>query len=79
MTSAFRIILATGFALTVAAEYLGAQGGLGYLIRNARTLLDTASILVCASCLGLLSFLLDLIVHRVMRSATLWVARSGEY
>ncbi|MDH5414264.1 MAG: ABC transporter permease, partial [Flavobacteriaceae bacterium] len=32
-----RVALATSFALTVAAEYLGAQGGLGFVIRNART------------------------------------------
>jgi ABC-type nitrate/sulfonate/bicarbonate transport system permease component len=78
LTSAIRITLATAFALTVAAEYLGAQGGLGYIIRNARTLLDTGAILIAAAALGLSSFLLDLVVHHIMRSATGWVARSGE-
>ena len=78
LTSAFRIILATAFALTVAAEYLGAQGGLGYIIRNARTLLDTSSILVAAAALGVSSFLLDAVIYQIMRWVTRWIPRSGE-
>lgn len=76
LTAALRVTIATAFALTVAAEYLGAQGGLGYVIRNARVLLDTTSILIAAALLGLCSYLCDFLLRRIMLKLTDWVPRT---
>jgi ABC-type nitrate/sulfonate/bicarbonate transport system permease component len=54
-----RVAAATAFGATVAAEYLGAQGGLGYMIRNARVTLDTESVLLGIILLGIESWLVD--------------------
>lgn len=72
LSSAVRVSAATGFGLTVAAEYLGAQGGLGYLIRNARVTLDTNTILLAAILLGLLSLLTDYIIRKLFNYLTRW-------
>lgn len=72
LSSAVRVASATGFGLTVAAEYLGAQGGLGYLIRNARVTLSTDSILLAAILLGLLSLLTDFIIRKLFNYITRW-------
>lgn len=73
---ALRVTLATAFALTVAAEYLGAQGGLGYVIRNARVLLDMTAILVAAALLGLCSYVSDFLLRWIMLELTDWVPRA---
>jgi taurine transport system permease protein len=73
---ALRVTLATAFALTVAAEYLGAQGGLGYVIRNARVLLDMTAILVAAALLGLCSYVSDFLLRWFMLRLTDWVPRA---
>lgn len=72
LSSAVRVASATGFGLTVAAEYLGAQGGLGYLIRNARVTLNTDTILLAAVLLGLLSLLTDFIIRKLFNHITRW-------
>ncbi len=76
--NSLRVAIATAFALTIAAEYLGAQGGLGFIIRNARTTLDTPSVLAAALLLGLLSYFVDLAVRAVVLRMTDWVPRSGD-
>jgi ABC-type nitrate/sulfonate/bicarbonate transport system permease component len=68
-----RVGAATGFGLTVAAEYLGAQGGLGFLIRNARTILDTSSILIAVIILGVQSLLTDASIRLLFSKITKWV------
>ena len=77
LTGSLRIASATAFAITVAAEYLGAQGGLGFLIRNARTTLETDVILAAAICLGILSYAVDLAIRIVMGWFTRWAPRLG--
>lgn len=72
LSSAVRVASATGFGLTVAAEYLGAQGGLGYLIRNARVTLNTDTILLAAILLGLLSLFTDFIIRKLFNHITRW-------
>ncbi|WP_075343146.1 ABC transporter permease [Tenacibaculum agarivorans] len=72
LLSATRVALATGFSLTVAAEYLGAQGGLGYLIRNARVTLSTNTILLAAVLLGVLSLLTDFLIRKLFNYLTRW-------
>lgn len=76
--SGMRVAAATGFGLTVAAEYLGAQGGLGYLIRNARTTLDTDVILLSAILLGIESLLTDRLLRLIFGKLTEWKPDSVE-
>jgi taurine transport system permease protein len=75
LAGSLRIASATAFAITVAAEYLGAQGGLGFIIRNSRTTLETDVILAAAICLGILSYGLDLLIRISMGWLTRWAPR----
>lgn len=68
-----RVALAGSFALAVAAEYLGAQGGLGYLIRNARTVLQTDTVLLAALILGAESLFSDYLVRWIFGRVTRWM------
>lgn len=72
MVSSMRVASASAFGVTVAAEYLGAQGGLGFMIRNARTVLDTDAILLAAVMLGVLSLGTDWIIRVVFKQVTPW-------
>ena len=72
LQSGLRVAAATGFGLTVAAEYLGAQGGLGYLIRNARVILQTEVILLAVVVLGIESILTDQVIRLIFRRLTRW-------
>lgn len=78
LSSGLRIASGTAFGLTVAAEYLGAQGGLGFFIRNARTVLQTESILLAALLLGLQSLLTDQLIRFVFNKVTHWLPRKSE-
>jgi len=73
LVSALRVSLATGFGLTIAAEYLGAQGGLGFLIRNARVTLETDVILTAVVLLGGISLISDMIIRWVSGKVNVWV------
>ena len=72
MTGPYRIVLGTAFGLTVAAEFLGAQGGLGYIIRNARTVLQLDVVLASAVILGVLAALLDFALRITINYLTPW-------
>jgi len=72
LSSAVRVSAATGFGLTVAAEYLGAQGGLGFLIRNARVTLNTEVIMLSAILLGVLSLVTDQLIRLFFGLITKW-------
>ncbi len=73
-----RVALASAFALTVAAEYLGAQGGLGFLIRNARTILHTETILLAAMILGVESLVTDQAIRLLFSRLTQWTHKPIE-
>lgn len=73
-----RVAAASSFSLTVAAEYLGAQGGLGFLIRNARTTLQTDTILLATILLGLESFITDYTLRLLFQKLTHWLPKSIE-
>jgi ABC-type nitrate/sulfonate/bicarbonate transport system permease component len=73
-----RVALASAFTLTVAAEYLGAQGGLGFLIRNARTILHTETIMLGAMILGLESLITDQAVRLLFSRLTRWTQKPIE-
>ncbi len=76
LLSGIRVALASAFALTVAAEYLGAQGGLGFLIRNARTILHTETILLAAIILGVESLITDQTLRVIFKQLTKWTPKS---
>ena len=78
IASAIRVAAATGFGLTVAAEYLGAQGGLGYLIRNARVTLNTEIIMLAALILGIESLITDQALRSIFGKITRWLPRTNE-
>ena len=69
---ATRVAAAGCWSVSIAAEYLGAQGGLGYMIRNARVTLQTDVILVAAIVLGILSYSLDAAIRLTFRWMTSW-------
>ena len=75
LLASVRVALASSFALTVAAEYLGAQGGVGYMIRNARTILQTDVILLGAIILGIESSVTDFLIRIGFRYLTKWAPR----
>jgi len=75
LIAGIRVALASSFALTVAAEYLGAQGGLGYLIRNARQVLHTETILLAAIILGIQSLVTDQIIRWIFGKFTKWQSK----
>jgi ABC-type nitrate/sulfonate/bicarbonate transport system permease component len=78
LVAALRVASATGFGLTVAAEYLGAQGGLGFLIRNSRTTLNTESILLAIVLLGIESFIVDFTIRFWGKRNTAWLDSAFE-
>lgn len=76
MVGPFRIALATSFGITIAAEFLGAQGGLGFIIRNARTILQLDAILAAVIILGVVASSSDWLLRRIVIAITPWHERS---
>lgn len=76
MLGPYRIAAGTAFALTVAAEFLGAQGGLGYIIRNARTILQIDIILAAAITLGIVAAGFDALIRYFVKYLTPWNRRN---
>ena len=75
LLSGLRVAAALSFALTVAAEYMGAQAGLGYIVMLARRTLRTQNILLGILLLGLLSSLLDRGIRLGGNFLTRWTER----
>jgi taurine transport system permease protein len=75
LVSGLRIAAALSWAVIVAAEYLGAQDGIGYLILQASHTLNTAVVLVGTIAIGLLAFLLEQVIRIVAERMTRWVER----
>jgi len=71
-----RVAAAIAFGVGVAAEFMGAQSGLGYMMMVARRTLNTDTILVGLLVLGLESFAFDLLVQRVASHVTRWMDAS---
>jgi taurine transport system permease protein len=72
LTGPLRVSLALAFALAVAAEFMGAQSGLGYLMMIARRTLQTETILLGVIILGLESAIMDWLLRSVMKRLTRW-------
>jgi NitT/TauT family transport system permease protein/taurine transport system permease protein len=64
--------LGFGWMALVAAELVGANSGLGFLINDARTLLRTDIVIVGMITIGLVGLALDLLIREFTRRAMPW-------
>lgn len=74
LLSGLRIGSALAFAVVVAAEFQGAQEGIGRLIMQASRTLNTPSVLVGTVVIALLAFLLDRLIKLASDRVTRWSA-----
>lgn len=65
LISGFRIAMALAFGVAVAAEFMGAQRGIGVLIMVARRTLNTNTILLGTIIVGVESYLADLFIRKI--------------
>jgi ABC-type nitrate/sulfonate/bicarbonate transport system permease component len=71
-----RVACALSFTLVVAAEFMGAQAGMGYRILEARRLFNTDVIFLGVVLIGLLSALVDSLIRLITAHITRWSERS---
>jgi ABC-type nitrate/sulfonate/bicarbonate transport system permease component len=71
-----RVAAALSFTLVVAAEFMGAQAGIGYRILEARRLFNTDVILLGVCIIGVLSAMTDLVIRKTTAYITRWSERS---
>jgi ABC-type nitrate/sulfonate/bicarbonate transport system permease component len=71
-----RVSAALSFTLVVAAEFMGAQAGLGYRILEARRLFNTDVILLGITIIGLLSAISDTAIRYFTAYLTRWSGRA---
>ncbi len=67
-----RIGLGVGWMALVAAELVGANSGLGFMINDARTLLRTDIVIVGMIAIGVVGLALDLVIRELTRRALPW-------
>ncbi len=67
-----RVGLGVGWMALVAAELVGANSGLGFLINDARTLLRTDIVIVGMIAIGLVGLALDLLIRAISRHVAPW-------
>lgn len=72
LLSGLRIGSALAFAIVVAAEFIGAEAGIGALIMQASRTLDTPVVLLGTLIIGLEAFLLDRVIQFFSRRITSW-------
>jgi ABC-type nitrate/sulfonate/bicarbonate transport system permease component len=72
LISGFRVAAALAFGVGIAAEFMGAQSGLGFLVMVARRTLETNTILLATIILGIESFLTDLAIRNIARRLLRW-------
>ncbi|WP_100444686.1 ABC transporter permease [Glycomyces xiaoerkulensis] len=73
--SGFRIGSALAFAVVVAAEFLGADAGIGRLIMQASRTLNTSVVLLGTVCIALMAVILDQVISRISAYVTRWAAQ----
>lgn len=76
LVGALRVAAAASFGLDVAAEFIGAQDGLGYLLINSSAYLHTDGIILIIIIYTILAFLLDRLVLVATRDLTRWSGRT---
>ena len=67
-----RVGLGVGWMALVAAELVGANSGLGFLINDARSMLRTDTIVVGMLTIGLIGLLIDLTIRLLSRRMLPW-------
>ena len=75
LLSGFRIGIALAFAITVAAEFMGAEYGIGYLIMQASRTLNTEVVLIGTFIIGIEAFLLEKLVKGSSDYFTRWTEK----
>lgn len=75
LIGAIRVAAAASWGLDVAAEFMGSQAGLGYLIILQQTYLRTAGIVILVAIYSLLAVLLDTLIARLEKRLTPWTER----
>lgn len=74
--AALRVAAAISFALAIAAEYMGAQSGLGFLIMQASRTLRTDQIVAGIILIGLVSLGLDYAIRAISARLLAWAPKS---
>lgn len=77
LISSLRVALALAFGLTIAAELMGAQSGIGYLMMVARRSLNTQTILLGIIVIGIEAWLADRALRALTARATTWTERTA--
>jgi NitT/TauT family transport system permease protein/taurine transport system permease protein len=72
IVTGIRIGLGVGWMALVAAELVGANSGLGFLINDARTVLRTDFILDGMIAIGLIGLIIDRIIRIAARKLMPW-------
>jgi ABC-type nitrate/sulfonate/bicarbonate transport system permease component len=75
LIGAIRVAAAASWGLDVAAEFMGSQTGLGYLIIMQQTYLRTAGIIMLIAVYSILAIILDTIIARIEARITRWTER----
>ena len=75
MIGPLRVAVALTFTLVVAAEFMGAQSGIGYRILEARRLFNPQVILLGIIELGILAAFMDALLQKFMKRMTKWTER----
>jgi len=77
IVTGIRIGLGVGWMALVAAELVGANSGLGFLINDARTVLRTDYIIVGMATIGLVGLMIDQIIRELVRRLLPWSRSLG--
>lgn len=75
LIGAIRVAAAASWGLDVAAEFMGSQQGLGYLIILQQTYLRTAGIILLVAIYSILAIILDTIIAFLESKITKWTER----
>jgi ABC-type nitrate/sulfonate/bicarbonate transport system permease component len=75
LVGVLRVTTALAFTLVVAAEFMGAQAGLGFRISQARRLFSTDVVLLGVILFGVMSSAVDYIARRAFAYLTRWSER----
>jgi ABC-type nitrate/sulfonate/bicarbonate transport system permease component len=75
LIGAIRVAAAASWGLDVAAEFMGSQQGLGYLIILQQTYLRTAGILLLVAIYSVLAVILDTVIALFESKITRWTER----
>jgi ABC-type nitrate/sulfonate/bicarbonate transport system permease component len=78
LTSGLRIAAPLAFTIAIAAEFMGAQQGLGFMIMRARRTLETQTIFLAVLIIGAMAIILDRVIRVLMDRLTRWSEKSTE-